>query len=290
MLAGAEQLLAAEQLKMADQDFRLFAEYIYSKCGIKLSPLKKTMLTSRLNRRLRRLGIATFHEYYEYVTSPEGERNELVYMIDEVSTNKTDFFREPEHFEVITESILPEWEKRNRGRKFQIWSAGCSSGEEPYTMAMVLADYAAAHAGFDFVVTATDISTKVLAIAQRGVYGDDRLITVADHFKRKYLMKGQGKSAGHHKIVPELQEKIAFRRLNFLDDSFEVGKHPFDVIFCRNVIIYFDRQTQVGLFTKFFRHLVPGGCICIGHSETMPGLEDKFVRVAPAVYKSTRTA
>lgn len=278
------------QAKLSDKEFKKFAAYIYSKCAIKLPPLKKTMLNSRMNRRLRALQLRTFEEYYEYVTSPAGEANELVFLINEVSTNKTDFFREPDHFTYLTTRLLPDFLRKERtpGTLFRVWSAGCSSGEEPYTLAMVLDDFQRDHAGFDFSIFASDISTKVLSIAEKGIYHNERLVTVNAAFRMRYMMRGKGSQNGYHRIVPELQKKITFKRLNFMDASFDAIKVAFDLIICRNVIIYFDRQTQVNLFHKFYDHLKPGGHIFIGHSETMPGMEGKLHRVHTAVYRDCK--
>lgn len=278
-----------DQVKMSEREFTKFRRFIYEKCAINLSPLKKTMLNSRLNRRLRACNLYSFKEYYNYLTSPEGEKKELVFMINEVSTNKTDFFREADHFNYLTGQLLPELSEKLRtsGRVFRVWSAGCSSGEEPYTLAMVLSEYQKKNSWLNFAITATDISTKVLAVAEKGIYNDDRLTTVPAYHRTRYMMRGKGQMKGCHKIVPELRKKITFKRLNFLEKNFGFSRTPFDLILCRNVIIYFDRGTQLSLFNKFHQHLAPGGSIFIGHSETMPGLEDKFVRVHSAVYKKT---
>ncbi len=280
------------QAKFSDSDFRKFSDLIYKKCAIKLSPIKKTMLTSRLNRRLRVLGIKSFNEYYDFVTSPKGEEAELVFMINEVSTNKTDFFRENDHFDYIQSSVLPAYLHQSRlsNLKFNIWSAGCSSGEEPYTIAMVLENFKEKASSFIYSITATDISTKVLSIAEKGVYSDDRLVNVSANYRTKYMMRGKGEQAGKHRMVPELIRKIQFQRLNFLEERFKVANAPFDIIFCRNVIIYFDRATQVTLFRKFYQYLKPGGYFFIGHSETLPGMEREMERVVPAVYKDVARA
>lgn len=278
------------QAKLSDQQFNKFAAFIYSKCAIKLPPLKKTMLNSRMNRRLRALHLSSFEEYYDYVTSPAGEANELVFLINEVSTNKTDFFREPDHFTYLTTHLLPELlaKEQNPGRPFRAWSAGCSSGEEPYTLAMVLDDFQREHPGFDFTILATDISTKVLAMAETAIYHNERLVTVNAIFRMRYMMRGKGAQRDYHRMVPELRQKIVFKRLNFMDNCFAEIKMPFDLILCRNVIIYFDRPTQINLFNKFYRHLRPGGHIFIGHSETMPGMEGKLQRVHTAVYRDAK--
>lgn len=272
---------------LTEHEFNKFSKLIYSVCGINMTPAKRIMLSSRLNRRLRKLSINTFKEYFEYVMSPEGQRQEMVFLLNEVSTNKTDFFREPDHFSFLTAHILPRYLsllQQDGQRPLKVWSAGCSSGEEPYTIAMVLAEFQAAHPRFDFSILATDISTAMLQFAQKAVYPDDRLETMDIRYKHKYLMRGTMGNKGAHRVVPELRGKVEFRRLNFLDNDFGI-KELSDVIFCRNVIIYFDRETQYNLFQKFYRQLAPGGFLMIGHSETLIGMEDKLQRLAPAVYQ-----
>ena len=273
---------------LSDREFRTFSALVYDACGIKLPPIKKTMLSSRLHKRLRALGMASFKEYLDLVTSREGRERELIQMLDVVSTNKTEFFREPDHFNLLTEQILPDLDGRLRKggdrRRLHVWSAGCSSGEEPYTLGIVLAEYAAKHPGFDFSVLGTDICTKVLTIAERAVYPDERLTDIPKFLLHKYFMRGRGSQQHFHRVVPELRQRISFRRLNFKEDDFSLDQ-LFDVIFCRNVIIYFDRPTQAALFDKFHRQLHPGGYLVIGHSETLEGIHDRMRRVAPTVYK-----
>lgn len=273
--------------RLSDRQFQFFSELVYNTCGIKLPPIKKAMLIARISKRLRALEIQTFGEYIDFISSPQGEAQELVHLIDVMSTNKTDFFREADHFQFLTNRVLAEFARRyheNGGRReINIWSAGCSSGEEPYTMAMVLADFAAANPWFDFSILATDISTKVLAMAKQAIYADSRLAPVAEGYRRKYFMRGKGEQAGSHRVVPELRQRITFKRLNFLDSEFNLPKR-LDAIFCRNVIIYFDQKTQGELFCKFYRNLAPDGYLFIGHSEALVGIEDRMVRVAPSVF------
>ncbi len=252
-----------------------------------MTPVKKTMLTARLTKRLRALRIGTFAEYYEYVSSPEGLSEELVHMIDMVTTNKTDFFREPVHFDFLTQTAVPAIEKLRRVsdlKKLNIWSAGCSSGEEPYTMAMTLSEYFENRPG-DFSILATDISTRVLAKAKKGVYAKDVIQPVAQMCRQKYLMRGKGASEGFFRIVPELRKKINFQRLNLLEGKSFGMKQQMDMIFCRNVIIYFDRSTQKGLFEKYYNQLIPGGYMFIGHSETLQNINSNFVQIASATYR-----
>ena len=276
---------------MSNRDFRRFSEFIYEQCGVKLPPAKRTMLTVRLNKRLRALNMTSFRKYFEYVSGPDGRSGELVRMIDVVTTNKTDFFREPKHFEFLNRQALPGimGANRRKGRKrLNIWSAGCSSGEEPYTLAMLLSEFFEREKEGDYGILATDISTRVLEIAKKGIYPERVIAPIPAILKRRYLMRGKGSSKGLFRVAPELRNRVSFQRLNLnTGRSFEV-KTLMDIIFCRNVIIYFDRDTQIRLFEKFYEQLVPGGYIFIGHSETLHGINDRFVPVTVAVYQKPK--
>ena len=274
---------------MSDRDFSHLSEFIHQSCGIKMTPAKKVMLESRLAKRLKNLGIGSFRDYFEYLFSSDGMQNELVHMIDVVTTNKTDFFREPAHFSYLVEKAVPELinlHDAGTGRVLNIWSAGCSTGEEPYTIAMVLNELQEKYREFRYMVLATDISTKVLDIAKLGIYSEDIVGPVPDPLKRRYLMKGKDSRQGMIRIVPELRERVKFRRLNFMEGDFGMREHV-DIIFCRNVIIYFDRITQEKLLKRFCGHLVPGGYVFMGHSETLQGMDLPLVPVAPTVYRKT---
>ncbi|HEX9777900.1 MAG TPA: protein-glutamate O-methyltransferase [Geopsychrobacteraceae bacterium] len=268
-------------------DFRRFSELIYDSCGIKMPPHKKTMLEARLRKRLRILGISTFEDYSDYLFSPEGMDKELVSMIDVVTTNKTDFFREAAHFGFMSEVVLPALVDNygaGMNRPLRVWSAGCSSGEEAYTLAMVLSEAAEAMPGFEFSILATDISTLVLEKARQGIYPMERVEPVALALKKKYLLRSKGDGKSLVRVVPELRAKVSFRRLNFLDDDFGI-KQPMDIIFCRNVIIYFDQPTQKKLLGKLAGHLDSGRYIFMGHSETLNGLNLPLSQVSPSVYR-----
>jgi len=272
---------------MSDRDFSRLGEFIHDSCGIKITPAKKVMLESRLGKRLKHLSISSFRDYFDYLFSPEGLQNELVHMIDVVTTNKTDFFREPAHFSYLAGNAAPELMSlygAGTRRNLNIWSAGCSTGEEPYTIAMVLNDLNEKYHGFRYEVLATDISTKVLDIAKLGIYSEDKVGPVPDPLKGRYLMRGKGSRQGMIRIVPELRERVKFRRLNFMEGDFGMREHV-DIIFCRNVIIYFDRITQEKLLKRFCGHLVHGGYVIMGHSETLQGMDLPLVPVAPTVYR-----
>jgi len=247
---------------------------------------KKTMLEARLHKRLRALGMPSFADYCAFLFGVAGG-DELVRMIDLATTNKTDFFREADHFTYLSQRALPEWLKRygkGGARRLTVWSAGCSSGEEPYTLAMVLHEFAADSGDFDYRILATDICTHVLEKAQLAVYHEERADHIPAYLKRKYLLRSRDKSSGLVRVVPELREKVRFRRLNLMAGDFGM-REQIDIIFCRNVIIYFDRPTQEKLLNRLCDHLPPGGYLFMGHSETLSGLDVPLTQVYPTVYR-----
>ena len=273
-----------DHASLTARDFSRLSRFIYDTCGIKMPDVKKTMLEARLQKRLRGLGMRSFTDYCDYLFSSAGLDNELVQMLDMVTTNKTDFFREPDHFDYLTQQVLPDWCARHPGARLAIWSAGCSSGEEPYTLAMVLSEFALSNPGFDFQILATDISTRVLEKAKTAIYPEPLVDPVPLALKKKYLLRSKDKSSGVVRIVPELREKVRFRRLNFMDEDFGM-REQLDIIFCRNVIIYFDRPTQERLLNRFHRQMKPGSFIFMGHSETLSGLNVPLTSVFPTVYR-----
>ncbi|OQY16357.1 MAG: chemotaxis protein CheR [Desulfobacteraceae bacterium 4572_35.1] len=274
-------------MQMKNEDFKRLSNFTYDQLGIKISESKRTMLTGRLSRRLRMLNIDTIEDYCDFLFSPEGEKLEYVHFFNAITTNKTDFFREESHFELLTDKLLPQWQDNLRqNRKFRIWSAGCSSGEEPYTMAIVLAEYAQRRIkqSFDYDIIATDISTKVLDQAKKAVYHADRVKPVPVSIRSKYLLRNKDKNNPLVRIVPELRKKVRFGRLNFMDHSFALP-HKMDVIFCRNVVIYFDKETQEQLMGKFCQNLLPGGYLFLGHSESIQGFDVPLQQIGPTVYR-----
>jgi chemotaxis protein methyltransferase CheR len=279
---GRRQENSSGAITLSDREFVGLSEFIHGECGIKVTEAKKVMLEGRLQKRLRKLGLGSFATYCEYLFSSEGMEKELTFMIDEVTTNKTDFFREPAHFRFLAESVLPDLTRSRR--RLTIWSAGCSSGEEPYTLAMVLSAHAERFPGFEFLVLATDISTSVLSKAEKAIYDEDRIVPVPAEFKRKYLLRSKDKTKKIVRIVPQLRSHVRFRRLNFMDRDFGF-REPIDVIFCRNVIIYFDKPTQEKLLNRFCRQLAPGGYVFMGHSEALIDMKVPLVPVAPTVYR-----
>jgi chemotaxis protein methyltransferase CheR len=262
------------------EEFQRFRTLIYDESGISLSEGKKSLLTSRLSKRLRDLDLATFSDYYAKVVEDQ-TREEFTQLLDLISTNKTDFFREPKHFDFLRERILPEL---NTIKRIQIWSSACSTGEEPYTIAMTLYEGVEDPERWDFKILASDLSTRVLAKAAAGTYDEDRFRDVPPGVLQRHFLRGRGDQAGRFKVKPHLAGAITFRRLNLMDDRFPI-KNPLDLIFCRNVMIYFDRPTQETLVNKFHHYLKPGGYLFIGHSESLQWVKHPFESLAPTIYQ-----
>ncbi len=275
--------------KLSDRDFNRLGALIQSEFGIKMPSGKREMLEARLRKRLKALGLYSYKQYSDFLFTPEGRENELMHMIDVVSTNKTDFFREPEHFDFLVRRILPEMVSVNGAgisRQLMVWSAGCSSGEEPYTLGMVLSEFEAMVPGlqFQYTILATDISSQVLDRARRGVYTEEKIAPVPTALKQKYMMKSKDRSRHVVRMVPELRGHVRFRRLNFLDEHFGM-REPVDIVFYRNVMIYFERSTQYKILTNILSCIRPGGYLFIGHSETLNKFKLPVRQVIPTVYR-----
>jgi len=266
--------------EITSEEFRQFRTIIYDESGIALSDQKRTLLASRLRKRIHDLGLASFSDYYDVVTG-DSTREEFTRMLDLISTNKTDFFREPKHFEFLRGVILPSLAAE---RRIRIWSSACSTGEEPYTIAMTLFENAQNPEEWEFKILASDLSTRVLAKAVAGVYDEERFRDVPPEVLRRHFLRGRGDDAGLFKVKPHLGSAIQFRRINLMDERFPI-KAPLDVIFCRNVMIYFDRRTQETLVNKFHRYLKPGGYLFIGHSESLQWVQHPFKTVAATIYQ-----
>jgi chemotaxis protein methyltransferase CheR len=275
--------MSMNTFELKNSDFEKISRLVYEQCGIYLHEGKKELVKARLGKRLRAGSYKSFTDYYQFVTTEEGT-DELISMIDSISTNLTSFFREESHFVRLRHIIQSTIEKSgHRGSKnsFKIWSAGCSTGEEPYTLAITLQE-ATGHKGLESSILATDISTKVLQIAEAGIYAQERTKGIALPILKKYFQVGTGQSEGHVRVKNELKSMIRFQRFNLMD-SF--GAHnDYDIIFCRNVMIYFDKKTQNVLVNKFYNSLKIGGHFFVGHSESLTGLKHQFNYVEPSVY------
>ena len=271
--------------RLSKRNFELLSRYIYNYSGIKMPHTKMTMLEGRLRRRLRATGLPTFDSYCDYLFKHDGIEAEAIFLIDAVTTNKTDFFREPKHFDYMVQKALPDILNQYGDRRIRTWSSACSTGAEPYTMAMVLADVLAAKAPErDYFVLATDLSTDVLQKAQRGIYPSDLLQPVPAAMMQKYVMRASDSRRPEVRINPGLRSRVGFARLNLMDDVYPVGD-PMHIIFCRNVLIYFDKPTQQHVLTRLCNCLLPGGYLFIGHSETVTGFDLPIKQVANTVFK-----
>jgi chemotaxis protein methyltransferase CheR len=262
-----------------------FSQVINTQLGIKMPPSKRTMLQSRLQRRAREIGVGSVAAYHRhFFGNPESQAAELEHLLNLATTNKTDFFREPDHFDHLVRSVLPEWRK-NRGGDgtFRIWCAGCSTGEEAYTLSMVLNEEAARHP-FNFSILATDVSTRVLHHAMDAVYPEAHIGPIAKNLRHKYLLRSR--DGENVKMGPELRAPIRFGHLNFLSPDYGI-KDRIDVIFFRNVMIYFERATQEQVVGRMCRHLRPNGHLYIAHSETLQGLDLPITSVGTAIYQHT---
>lgn len=268
-------------MALSDEVFKLFQDLIYGTAGIRLGNQKKGLLASRLLKRLKKLGLDRFDEYYLKV---QEDNDELVEMLNCISTNTTHFFRENHHFEYLGNKVVPELLRLKAAEKtVRIWSAGCSTGEEPYSLAIASCEAFRELRGWDIKILATDISTKALDAAQEGIYEHEAISALSDSIVRSYFLHGTGERIGKIKVKNILQDIIRFRRLNLKESVYPFTK-KFDVIFCRNVMIYFDEQMKRHVLTMFHRHLSAGGYLFLGHSETMLGAEG-FKPVFITAYK-----
>jgi len=271
--------------QLSQEEFNLIRKLVYDRFGIHLNEQKKSLVVERLQKTLRAGRFESFRAYYEYVINDRSGRA-ILELVDRISTNHTSFFREKDHFVFMQTTWLPALKKnaQTAGNKknIRIWSAGCSSGEEPYTIAMLLADqFEMDGAAWDIGILATDISTTVLEKAQSGSYSDSQLEQIPDIYKRKYF---RNLGEGLYTVSSALHELVTFRRLNLMNLEYPF-KGRFQIIFCRNVMIYFDEPTREGLLERFHRYLEPNGYLFIGHSESI-GRDNRYFRfIRPAIYQ-----
>ena len=269
--------------ELRDIDFDKIRHLVYEKCGINLHEGKKELVNARLAKRLRERDFRSFSQYYRYVITEEGTE-ELVQMIDSISTNLTYFFREESHF-IRLRNILPvmmDNAKERGAAKFLLWSAGCSTGEEPYSLAMTIRE-SIQSLSVIVKILATDISTRVLKTAEEGVYPQEKIKGITADMTRKYFQQGADRQKGFYRIKKDIRDMVHFKRFNLM--AAPPAGILFDIIFCRNVMIYFDKVTQEGLINRFYGSLVSGGYLFIGHSESLTGLKHDFKYIEPSVYR-----
>ncbi len=260
------------------QTFERFVDLIYERAGIKLGPHKRALVSSRLGKRMRHLGISCYKAYFEYVRQDRSE-SELVALLDVISTNVTHFYREPRHFQVLAR-IMADWEKQGQTR-FRLWCAAASTGEEPYTMAMTIAE--TLYSTADTKILATDLSTRVLERARQGIYEAKRMDKVPAFLLNRYFLRSRSGSEALFSVSESLKRMITFARLNLAEIPFPM-RGPLDIIFCRNVMIYFDNQIRKRLLDEMYRLLKPNGYLVVGHAESLSGLLSRFKSVEPSVY------
>jgi len=255
---------------LSDPHFRALAEVIEARVGIKMPPSKRPMIEGRLRKRVRALNLENVDDYAKYIFDLGHLEQELPDLIDCVTTNKTDFFREPAHFEFLRDVAVPSLLKARgaRSANLKIWSAACSTGAEVYTLAMVLQEMSLARSQFRFSILGTDISNDVLQEARSAIYPREFIAAVPEPMRKRYVMIAREAKRDAARIAPELRARTRFERLNLMDDPYPVDDNV-DVIFCRNVLIYFDRPTQHAVVQRLVSHLRPGGFLILGHSESM---------------------
>jgi len=270
-------------------DFNRLSRFIQSQIGIKMPSSKRNMVEARLRKRIKELKISSYTRYCDFLFSKEGVERELENFINVITTNKTDFFREPDHFEFLVRKAVPDLiAAQGSGVKkpLNLWSTACSRGNEVYTIAIVLSEFAINYPGltFDFFILGTDISTRVLEIAQRAVYSHEEINFLDYEIRNKYFLRSKDRTNGLVRLIPEIRNKARFRQLNLMENDFKL-REPVDIIFCRNVIIYFDKKTQYDLITKLCKHLKKGGYLFMGHSEVLDCHNLPLLSAAPTVYK-----
>lgn len=270
--------------ELSSSEFDKLSKFIMSEYGIKMPPEKKVMLQSRLQKRLKLLNMSNFKDYLEYLFSPHGQSEEVIHMMDVVSTNKTDFFRESVHFDYMLTTALPNLLNLYDTRNLEIWSAGCSSGEEPYTIAITMSEFKETHTGLDYNIFCTDISTRMLQQALNGIYKEERIEDIPFVLKKKYFLRSKNRDEQKVRVIKPLRDKTNYARLNLLELT-PTNTPKYHIIFCRNVLIYFDRPTQFKILNALCSNLVQGGYLFLGHSESISGFELPIKTQIPTVFQ-----
>ncbi|MBK1662922.1 chemotaxis protein CheR [Rhodospirillum rubrum] len=269
------------------RDFRRLATFIHDYSGIKMPESKKTMVEGRLRKRVSAIGAAHLTDYCHRLFDEGGLAHETLHLIDVITTNKTEFFREPQHFTFLAENALPQIVADRRAGPqtlIKVWSTASSIGAEPYTLAMVLADASQKLGGFRVNILATDISVRVLETAAAAIYPESMIAPVPMDMRKRYLMRSKDATRALVRIVPDLRRIVQFGRLNLMDSSYPVDQ-GLDVVFCRNMLIYFDKPTQQAVLTRLCNHLRPGGYLFLGHSESLAGFGLPLKAVGTTVFR-----
>lgn len=281
------QTLTTQELKLKDRDFRRIKNLVYEHCGIYLNDAKKELVRTRLSKRLRQKKFTSFQDYLEYVLN-DSTGQEFTTLIDSISTNFTSFFREQKHFDYLKNQLLPQRVKKRKSQSLSLirtWSAGCSSGEEPYSIAITLHEFFQDLPGWDLKILASDISTRMLRTAQQGIYEHQKIKPLTGYQKHSYLKQQIINNRKQYQVKPVIKKYIIFNNLNLIKEW--PIKVPLDFIFCRNVMIYFDKSVQEKLINRFWESLDYGGVLFTGHSESLTGIRHKFKYIQPTIYMKT---
>jgi chemotaxis protein methyltransferase CheR len=269
--------------ELSEKQFDKLSQFIMTEYGIKMPLEKKIMLQSRLQKRLKALNMDNFDDYFSYLFSPHGMSEEVIHMMDVVSTNKTDFFRESSHFDFMLTDALPSLVIKQEIRNLKLWSAGCSSGEEPYTIAITISEFLENHTALSYSILATDISTQMLKNACNAIYNEDRIKDIPLSIKKKYFLRSKNREDKKVKIIAGLRKQVEFERLNLLELTPQ-REPKFHIIFCRNVLIYFDRPTQYKILSALCTNIIEGGYLFLGHSESISGFDLPLNQIVPTVF------
>ena len=284
---AAGEPVVVDDFVVTDHEFSRFTAFVHRQTGIALNETKRPLVCSRLSKRLRHYGYVRLRQYYDHLTERDPTGEELVHMVNALTTNKTEFFREAHHFALLRTDILERCATANGPRRLRVWSAGCSSGEEAYSIAFTVLDGLEDAADWDVRILASDIDTNVLALATRGVYAANRVAGVPAALQERYLLRGRGPSERLVRVRPEVTRLVTFRRINLRDEAWPI-RAAFDAIFCRNVLIYFDHALQRRVVRRLAEHLKPGGHLFLGHSESLLGMGPGLRSLGKTVYAKVR--
>lgn len=270
--------------KLTQPQFKRLGKFIHTNYGIQMPDSKKVLLEGRLQKRLKQNNFSSFAEYIEYLFSEKGQTHELQYFVDAVSTNKTDFYREPHHFEFLKNEFLPNFIQQSN--HLSVWSAAASSGEEPYTIAIELNEFKEKHPVFTYQMLGTDISNEILQRAAAGIYDEKRVEVIPLHIKRKYFLRSKNRENRTVKVTNQLKQNLRYRTLNLTLPLNSISLQ-FDLVFCRNVLIYFNRMVQEKVINAICEKIKPGGYLFLGHSESTTGIKAPVTQIAPTIYQYT---
>ncbi|MDC7221723.1 MAG: chemotaxis protein CheR [Spirochaetales bacterium] len=274
-------MVQTEVPRLEEKEFQKLSQFIESEVGIKMPPAKKILIESRLQKRLKKLNISSFKEYCDHVFK-ESSREELIDMIDAITTNKTDFMREPAHFDFLVHRALPDIS--NNKNQFKLWSAASSTGQEPYNLAMFMEEFRRGKSGLDYSITATDISKSCLEKGRSALYTLKDIDDLTLDFKKKYFLKSKDPGSDQVKIKKHLRDKVHFQSINLMKDDYGL-RDKYDIVFCRNVLIYFDRDNQIKVINRIVSHMNRGGYLFLGHSESMAGINSGLTSLASSIFK-----